>query len=144
MATVLRGCFWDFSPIIPSSLGSRADDIIDAGKAIDNATDAGKGFDTFGQLKKLLGDAGDGNEWHHIVEQSQIAKSGFSPQQVHSVENALAVDKTIYRQISGYYSSIQSFAGGLRVRNWLAGQSFQAQYSFGLQVFRDFGVIKLH
>jgi hypothetical protein len=27
----------------------------------------------------LMGNAGTGKDWHHIVEQSQIEKSGFSP-----------------------------------------------------------------
>ena len=29
------------------------------------------------QLKNEIGSPGAGNEWHHIVEQSQISKSGF-------------------------------------------------------------------
>lgn len=39
---------------------------------------AGKGFDNFNALKKNLGPAGKGKAWHHVVEQSQIQKSGFS------------------------------------------------------------------
>lgn len=44
-------------------------------------------------------------------------------------------------KITGYYNSILDFTGGLRVRDWLAGQSFQDQYEFGLDVLRKFGVI---
>ena len=94
----------------------------------------GKGFDTYGQLKKEIGSPGEGNEWHHIVEQSQIVKSGFNPQQVQNTDNVIAVSQTSHRAISGYYSSIQPFTNGLTVRNWLAGQSFSEQYRFGMNV----------
>ena len=98
----------------------------------------GKGFDTYGQLKKEMGSPGEGNEWHHIVEQSQIVKSGFSPQQVQNTDNVIAVSQTSHRAISGYYSSIQPFTNGVTVRNWLAGQSFSEQYRFGMNVVRTY------
>ncbi len=99
-----------------------------------------EGYNTFNELKNALGDPGTDNAWHHIVEQSQIIKSGFSPQQIHSVENIIAIDQNIHAQISGFYSSIQPFTDGLLVRNWLAGQSFEDQYNFGIQVLQSFGV----
>ena len=37
----------------------------------------GKRFNRFSQLKNYLGSAGKDHEWHHIVEQCQIRKSGF-------------------------------------------------------------------
>ena len=99
---------------------------------------AGNGFNTFRQLKNNIGSPGVGNEWHHIVEQSQIAKSGFSPQMIQNTNNIMAVSKSTHRAISGYYSSIQPFTNGMIVRNWLAGQSFSAQYQFGLDVIKLF------
>ena len=97
----------------------------------------GKGYNSFKQLKAAIGPAGEGNEWHHIVEQSQIVKSGFTPQMINNINNIVSISQNTHRAISGYYSSIQGFSEGLRVRDWLAGQSFQSQYEFGL------GVIKL-
>ena len=99
---------------------------------------SGRGFESFRQLKKELGSPGAGNEWHHIVEQSQIARSGFSSQMIQNTNNIIAVSKTTHRAISGYYSSVQPFTGGMIVRNWLAGQSFSAQYEFGLNVIKMF------
>ena len=119
-------------PLIPGGVGKHIDDIVDTGT----------GFANHRQLKRYLGKAGDGMDWHHIVEQIQIKKSGFLAKQIHNVDNVLAVDKTVHRQISGYYSSIRPFTNGLRVRDWLAGQSFESQFAFGMQVLRDFGVIK--
>ena len=109
------------------------------GKAIaSEGAAAGKGFNSFSQLKKEIGSPGAGNEWHHIVEQNQIGKSGFSPQMVHNTNNIMAIDKTTHSAISGYYSSKQPFTNGMRVREWLVGQSFDAQYEFGLNVVKMF------
>lgn len=116
-------------PFIPGSAGRHADDIVETG------------YDSFRQLKKALGSPGEGMNWHHIVEQSQIKKSGFSPQQIHNADNVLAVDKATHSKISGFYSSIRPFTDGLKVRDWLSGQSFEAQYNFGIQVLKDFGVL---
>ena len=102
------------------------------------ATSTGKGFNTFRELKKEVGPPGIGNEWHHIVEQSQIAKSGFSPQMIQNTKNIVSISKNTHRAISGYYSSIQPFTNGMIVRNWLAGQSFSTQYAFGLNVIKMF------
>ena len=78
----------------------------------------------------------------NIVEQSQIKKSGFDPTQIHNTNNLIAVDKATHAKISGYYSSKQAFTGGKTVRDWLAGQSFEAQFEFGIDVLKKFGVIK--
>ena len=102
------------------------------------ATSSGKGFDTYRQLKNEIGSPGAGNEWHHIVEQSQIAKSNFNPQMIQNTNNIISISKSTHRAISGYYSSIQPFTDGMIVRNWLAGQSFSAQYEFGINVIKMF------
>ena len=107
------------------------------------AKGAGKGFDNFNALKKNLGPAGEGKAWHHVVEQSQIQKSGFSPQQIHNTNNVIAVDSATHAKISGYYNSIDaSLSDTMRVRDWLAGQGFETQYQFGMDVLKRFGVTK--
>ena len=104
---------------------------------------ANQGFETFADLKKAIGPAGEGKHWHHIVEQSQIVKSGFSAQQVHNTSNIIAVDATTHAKITGYYNTKTfDFTGGLSVREWLVGQSYEYQYEFGLDVLRKYGVIE--
>ena len=102
-----------------------------------------KGFDTYHQFKNNIGSAGSGKEWHHIVEQSQIKKSGFSPNSIHNTSNIIAIEKRVHRKISGYYSTKSfQYTGGLSVRDWLAGQSYEKQLEFGINVLKQFGVIK--
>lgn len=105
--------------------------------AVRSGTSQGKGFASFEKLKKYLGSAGQGNDWHHIVEQSQIQRSGFTPQMIHNTNNIVPVNRNIHHKISGYYSSKLSFTNGLTVRDWLAGQSFEAQYNFGIGVYLE-------
>ncbi len=101
-----------------------------------------QGYSSFKNLKKSIGSAGRGNHWHHIVEQSQIEKSGFSPYQIHNTSNIIAVDKATHSQITGHYNKILNYTNGMTVRNWLAGQSFETQYNYGIDILKQYGVIK--
>jgi len=113
-------------------LGKYSDDIATIGKyrnKVDNYTTLipelkygksgsalGIGFDSFSDAKKYLGSAGEGNQWHHIVEQSHIKKSGFNTQLIQNTDNLIAVDKIIHAKISGYYDTKSfDFSGGLSV-----------------------------
>lgn len=102
----------------------------------------GAGFHTFQKLKDFLGSAGAGRAWHHIVEQCQIVKSGFSDLWVQNSNNVINISNQIHSKISAYYSSIppEGFTNGLRFRDWLAGQSFEVQYEWGVKILRMFGV----
>ena len=100
----------------------------------------GKGFKNFRALKKYLGSPGEGNEWHHIVEQCQIKRSGFDAETIQNVNNVINISKEVHRKISAYYSSIDpSISSTMRVRDWLAGKSYEFQFQFGLQVLKRFG-----
>jgi uncharacterized protein (UPF0335 family) len=99
---------------------------------------ASKGY-TFKKLKNSLGSPGKNFDWHHIVEQCQIKKSGFAPKVIQTADNVIAISKEVHRQISGYYSSIQEdFSEGMRVRDWLAGKSLEFQTEFGKTVIKLF------
>jgi hypothetical protein len=127
-----------------------ADHVVDAGKAAVKQAGAaaqvattGKGFDSFAKLKEFLGSPGEGKQWHHIVEQSQIKKSDFLPTDIHNELNVIAVDTATHIKISAYYNSIdRRLSGNLRVRDWLAGQSFEYQIEFGKRILKQFGAIK--
>lgn len=62
---------------------------------------------------------------------------------IQNTDNLVAVDKATHAKISGYYNTKSfEFTGGISVRNWLAGQSFEKQYEFGMNVLKQFGVTK--
>ncbi|WP_240359368.1 hypothetical protein [Pyxidicoccus trucidator] len=90
-------------------------------------------------LKKALGPAGQGKQWHHIVEQTKGNVGRFGKHVIHNTHNVIALNEGLHVKISGYYSSIQRFTAGKTVRHWLSTQSFDAQRDFGLKTLRDFG-----
>jgi hypothetical protein len=101
-----------------------------------------RSWGSFSGLKSALGSAGEGKQWHHIVEQTEGNVQRFGPHALHNTENVIAIDEGVHRQISAYYSSKDPrFTGGLTVRQWLSGQSFQAQRAFGLKILQDYGVV---
>jgi len=101
-----------------------------------------RSWGSFSGLKSALGSAGKGKQWHHIIEQTPGNVERFGPHALHNTENVIAIDEGIHRKISAYYSSKDPrFTGGQTVRQWLSGQSFQAQRKFGLTVLQGYGVI---
>jgi hypothetical protein len=101
---------------------------------------AASGFASFRAFKAARGVAGEGMHWHHIVGQTEGNVARFGAETIHSGANLIRVDAATHARISGYYSSKQAFTGGKTVRDWLGGQSLDAQQKFGQQVLRDFGV----
>lgn len=87
----------------------------------------------------MYGRAGDGMEWHHIVEQRDANIKQFGPEKIHNIDNMIALPADVHRKISGFYSSKKDFTHGLTVRQWLNGQSYAAQYEFGLSVLKKYG-----
>ena len=93
-----------------------------------------KTFSSFGALKRGLGSPGDGNVWHHVVEQRLVGNFGASA--IHNSDNVVAVSKSVNQAIVNYYSSIprSGFTGGRTVRQWLGIQSFADQSAFGRRI----------
>ncbi|RYZ40428.1 MAG: hypothetical protein EOO71_16200 [Myxococcaceae bacterium] len=90
---------------------------------------------SFSGFKKAMGPAGNGKEWHHIVEQTPSNVNRFGAQAVHNTENIVPLDKGLHTRLSGLYSSIRRIitsSSTLTVRQWLSTQSFEAQREFGL------------
>lgn len=72
--------------------------------------------------------------WHHVVEQSKEAQFGRA--RINSLDNVIRIPAKVNQDLNAYYSSKQDFTEGLTVRNWLKGQSWQKQMSFGMNALR--------
>ena len=99
------------------------------------------GSGSYSSFKNTNGSAGSGFAWHHIVEQTPNA-GNFPAGALQNQGNIIPLPHgagTVHSQISGYYSSIRGFTGGQTVRQWLNGQSFNAQFEFGIQVINELG-----
>lgn len=106
------------------------------------------GFKSFDALKRHLGHPGNGNAWHHIVEQSQIksSRSGFAPSNIHNVRNIIAIPHgkgSIHSEISRIYSmKAPGLFGKGTIRDWMSGKSFDEQLKFGIDMLKQFGEVK--
>lgn len=83
----------------------------------------------------MYGSAGEGFEWHHIVEQRSVNVERFGAERIN---NMVALPKSLHRKISGFYSSKPPFSYPLTVRDWLSSRSFEEQYEFGIKTIRKF------
>ena len=68
-----------------------------------------KSFSTYREFKKVYGSAGEGFEWHHIVEQRSLNVERFGAERIHNIDNIVALPKSLHRKISGFYTSKYDF-----------------------------------
>jgi hypothetical protein len=87
-----------------------------------------------------MGAAGNGKEWHHLVERTPGNVKRFGGEALHNTENVVALDKTLHTRISAFYSSLQpkiTNSNTLTIRQWLSTQSYEAQREFGLLAIKN-------
>ncbi len=99
-----------------------------------------RSWGSFSGLKNALGSAGEGKEWHHIVEQTPGNVERFGPHALHNTQNVIPLEKELHTQISAFYSRKRFFitnSESLTVREWLSTQSLEAQRQFGLQAIEN-------
>jgi hypothetical protein len=89
-------------------------------------------------LGKRFGPAGDGMEYHHIVEQN--ASGDIPEEELQSTRNIVRIPKLLHEEITAdYLKSNDDFDGSLRRR--LEGRSFEERWNEGLRVMREIGII---
>ncbi|HEX8441095.1 hypothetical protein [Archangium sp.] len=94
-----------------------------------------RAWGSFSGFKSAMGPAGQGKEWHHLVEQTKGNVKRFGGEAIHNTENVVGLDKPLHDEVSAFYSSIQWTAtrsSRLTVRQWLSTQSYEAQREFAL------------
>jgi hypothetical protein len=95
-------------------------------------------FPSFGQFKTLMGSAGVGFEWHHIVEQS--SRHG-NHAYMHSLKNLVRIPVFNHRKISKFYGQEFSRDDTRSFRKVLQEQSpgFDDQHEAGVSIMRRIG-----
>jgi len=97
-----------------------------------------RAFRSFRAFKRYMGQAGEGKEWHHIVEKRNARR--FGAEAIHNTENVVALDKELHTRLSAFYSAIRpriTHSESLTVRQWLSTQSYEAQRQFGLTAIEN-------
>ncbi|HEX5751476.1 MAG TPA: hypothetical protein VFZ09_34960 [Archangium sp.] len=111
--------------------------LIRQGRLLSNGHRAFKSFDDF---KDVMGSAGKGKQWHHIVEKHPHNTERFGAEALHNTENVIPLDEAIHTRISAWYSS-KPQGWSMTVREWIRQQSYEAQREYGISVLRRFGVV---
>ena len=103
-------------------------------------------FESFAAFKEAMGSAGEEMAWHHIVEKSQIKKSGFTEQSINNTDNIIALKRQgVHTRVTGIFNGAASNfvdgAGPGSLRNWLIDQPFDIHLRIGMDALREIGVI---
>lgn len=93
-------------------------------------------------FEKRFGPAGDGYEYHHIVEQGGPNEKNIAPELLHSTENMIRIPKILHEEISSIYSKAAPDTEGLSLRQWLSTKPYAFQRDRGLKIMRDLGIIR--
>jgi hypothetical protein len=102
-----------------------------------------KAFSSFNEFKKInlakyFGPAGDGYEYHHIVEQS--TSGDYSESELQSTTNILRIPRLLHEEINSEYSSWQRELDS-SLRASLDDASFDEIRTAGLSVMRKLGIL---
>lgn len=112
--------------------------------------ESGEGFSSYNAflkceeedwLAKRFGPAGDGYQYHHIVEES-INDGAIPASLLQNTNNIIRIPTLLHEEISAVYGRSARTAQDMTLRQWLKGSSYQEQYDYGLYVLRDLGILR--
>ena len=92
-------------------------------------------------LEKRFGPAGDGYQYHHIVEEG-INTGAIPTSQLQSTDNIIRIPTLLHEEITAIYAGSAPDAPEMTLRQWLKGKSYQEQYEYGLKVMRELGILR--
>ena len=82
-------------------------------------------------VEKRYGPAGEGYEYHHIVEQG-MNDGRFAQRQLQSTYNIIRIPKLLHEEVNAFYASkIPGVSGDLPFREFLKPKSFEEQQAWG-------------
>lgn len=91
-----------------------------------------KVYKTFDSLKNNLPDPGEGNVYHHLVEQAQMTT--FGQEAIQNSGNVVPISAELNHELNRLYSSKNADITGsttLTIRDWLRTQNYSANRDFG-------------
>jgi hypothetical protein len=109
-------------------------DSFDAFKKTDDADAA--------DLEKQFGEAGDGYDYHHIVEQAANGRR-LTLRELNSTTNIIKIPRLLHEEINVEYATKRDINGVYQsLRQSLQGKSFEEQREAGIAVLRKLGIIE--
>lgn len=91
-------------------------------------------FRTETELRRYMGQAGQGREWHHIVEKRLAGREGFAAELIHSTDNIISLPIDVHPRVTAKMSSRSPRHGNVVLRFWMEKLPFDEQYNLGLDL----------
>jgi len=105
------------------------------------------GYASFARFKTAVGSPRPNYQWHHIVEQSNIAKRGWDAAAIHNRANLVQIPKAVHQKCVNSWMSkkgVRAFGASASssqtMRSWVHGQSYSKQHSIGVALLRHCGL----
>lgn len=92
-------------------------------------------------FEKRFGPAGDGYQYHHIVE-TGVNQGTIPESQLQNTDNIIRIPTLLHEEISAAYGRAAEATPSMTVRQWLKTQPFQVQYEYGLKFMRELGILR--
>jgi hypothetical protein len=106
------------------------------------------GYWSFNAFKSAVGSPRANYQWHHIVEQSNIAKKGWDARAIHNSNNLVQIPTAVHQKCVNSWmarTGVRSFgvsaASSQTMRQWVHSQSFSKQHQIGVALLRHCGVL---
>lgn len=78
------------------------------------------------ELQRAASTSAPGYDIHHIVEQTQAERDGFSREIIDGPDNLVRVPRLKHQEINGWYQSKNDEFGGMTPREYLNGRSWKS------------------
>jgi hypothetical protein len=91
-------------------------------------------------IVKRFGDAGSGNQYHHIVTQGG-ANTKIPPEQLQNTDNVIPLPTLLHEAVNAVYSRQWENANMTRYE-WLQTQPYDVQREEGLKILRELHILK--
>ncbi len=93
-------------------------------------------------VEKRYGAAGDGYEYHHIVEQG-MNQGRFAQERLQSTGNIIRIPKLLHEEVNAFYASkLKEVTGDLSFRDFLRPQSFEEQQFWGRWALKRMDIVR--
>ena len=97
---------------------------------------------TLDELRAAAETPTKGYDRHHIVERTPALDDDLDPSRIGGRENLILVPTMKHWEITAWYATRNKEYRGLSPREYVRGRDFDERLKFGLDVLRDFGVLK--
>jgi hypothetical protein len=93
------------------------------------------------ELQQAVSTAASGYDIHHIVEQTQAEREGFTREAIDDRENLVRIPTLKHQEINGWYQRPNRDYDGLTPREYLSGRNWDVRRGVGLEALRIHGVL---